>query len=442
MYTFIAVTRLTLIELMRRRIPLAMSLFFLVMVYTIPHIVIGDGTVKGVFQLTLSYTLGFTAFFLALFNMLVAVNLLRREWREKIIFVLDAKPAARWQVLLGKFCGLSILNAFLVLVVCGLTLLNIDGMRDDFSQAAQTAQRPSTPGDFADAEATVLSARSPLRPVLNDDLKRAYSRSRRTISVRPGGWFNWEFRPTSLPTDVSSYTLRYKFYAATTSETSKVQAIWLIGDPSVDGGFIRLKTTNSINLFHEIAIPAQLVKEGQTLHVSLGNANSESMVLNHKDGMVLLVEDRSFAFNVIVAFFVVFVQVLLLSAVGLALSTCLSSQVSLLALLALYFILISGGMLKDLANPKESSAAEAQQESLVEKGFNIYSESLATALGVAMPDYMELAPTDRISRGVSLSWGYVLWDNLWAIGLRIFALLALGAAIFRSRELGMIRDIS
>ncbi|GEM_PF-6989912 len=441
MHTLTAIIKLTLIEFVRRRIPLVMGLFFLVMVYAIPYIVIGDGTVKGNFQLILTYTLGFTTFFLAVFNMFLSVNVLRKDWRDKVLFVLDSKPVARYQVLLGKFIGLCILNAFLLAIVYGFTLFNINSLERDYQkQASLNKHLDLMPGDLSDAKATVLSARSPLKPLLNKMIVKYQKERKKTISIKSGKWFHWQFKPEEVSKDVKSYTLRYKFYTSSTTDTYKVRATWIIGNPTKDGGFIRLITNNSVNLYHELKIPAKLFKKDEILQVSLGNFNKDSILVKIKDGLVVLVQDRSFTFNLLIAFVILFIQVIFLAAIGLSFSTCLSSNVSLLCVLAFYVLLLSGGIVKDLTHskilPKEQPTISA-----FDKGYNLYTKSLASVVSVMLPDYVELSPMDQISRGVTIGGSFLLF-NVVGIGLRLLLVLCFACIVFATRELGLIQDIS
>lgn len=112
-----AVARTTLSEGLRTRIA---SGFVILTLASVPFFYLtaeGDGTVKGRIQMFMTYSLGFSGFMLSLLSILFACRSLSHEIAGRQIFAIVSKPVPRWQVVVGKYVGIMLLNAMILAAV-------------------------------------------------------------------------------------------------------------------------------------------------------------------------------------------------------------------------------------------------------------------------------------------------------------------------------------
>lgn len=440
MRVVLAVTWLTLKELGRRKIFITLTFFFLALNFSFPHILKGDGTFKGQVQILISYALNFTVFFVAVLNALFGVTVLRREWREKILHLLDVKPAARAQILLGKYLGLMVLNVCLLVVVYASLSINLSWLVEPVDGRDKAS--------ITLAKDQVLTSRRAVVHRFTDQMKEQIMSNKKTYSVEKGKTYRWDFDGIKVPEGVKTLSLKYKFYSTTTSDSFRMQVLWLIGDPTKGGGFIRRQTNNAVNLSHELIFPASLVKSGEPLTVQCLNipTNNKTLLFPFIDGMSVLLKDSSFELNLAKAFVVLFFQLALLAAIAIACTTFLSSPVSLMCVLTVYLLLLSGGLLQSLSSKpvlptaQEKMLSKSKNKSFASVAFDSYSKIVARVAKFTVPDYIELSPVGYVSKGMSLSSSLVWIENALFQSLRCLVVLLFGIWIFSTRELAAIKD--
>lgn len=109
-----AVARVTIAEGLRMKLAIV---FIGLLVVTLPALCFaakGDGTIKGRVQMFLGYSVGLTSFYLSLLTIFFSCRTLANEIATQQIVILATKPVPRWQILVGKWLGIMILNVMLV----------------------------------------------------------------------------------------------------------------------------------------------------------------------------------------------------------------------------------------------------------------------------------------------------------------------------------------
>ncbi len=109
-----AIARITLAEAIRAKIAL---LFIVLLVITLPVLCLtarGDGTIKGQVQMFVGYAIGLTSLYLTLLTIFFSSRTLAAEIASQQIHILATKPVPRWQILLGKWFGVIVLDLLLV----------------------------------------------------------------------------------------------------------------------------------------------------------------------------------------------------------------------------------------------------------------------------------------------------------------------------------------
>ena len=127
------VAKQTLKAAIRYRFVVAMAVALLVIVFGIPLLLKSDGTAKGTVQLVLTYTLGSTTALLGIASLWMGCGTLAREIEDNVMQMVAVKPVARWRVWLGKWLGIMLLNAALM-VPTGLAIFFLINARANSSE--------------------------------------------------------------------------------------------------------------------------------------------------------------------------------------------------------------------------------------------------------------------------------------------------------------------
>ena len=103
----------------RFRLFWVLTILLLTAVVALPLMIKDDGTAQGFTQILLTYTLSLTTGLLGFSTLWLACGTLARDIEECQMQVVAVKPVARWQIWIGKWIGLLLLNGAL-LVVAGV----------------------------------------------------------------------------------------------------------------------------------------------------------------------------------------------------------------------------------------------------------------------------------------------------------------------------------
>src|SRR2546426_7841979 len=114
-----AITWLTVKAAFRFRLVVVLATVLLAGVILLPLVIKDDGTARGFTQILLTYTLSLITGLLGLATLWLACGTLARDVEECQIQMVAVKPIARWQIWLGKWLGIMMLNAMLLGVSAG-----------------------------------------------------------------------------------------------------------------------------------------------------------------------------------------------------------------------------------------------------------------------------------------------------------------------------------
>ena len=153
------IAKQTLKAAIRYRFVVAMAVALLVIVFGIPLLVKSDGTAKGTVQIVLTYTLGSTTALLGIASLWMGCGTLAREIEDNVMQMVAVKPIARWRVWFGKWLGIMLLNAALM-VPTGLAIFFLINARADSPEL--------DPFEKAKLQNEVLVSRSSVREAKRD----------------------------------------------------------------------------------------------------------------------------------------------------------------------------------------------------------------------------------------------------------------------------------
>ena len=137
MRAILAIARLTLREAIRSRLVIAIILLLLLVTLGLPALLTGDGTPIGLIRMTISYTLAVAFGLLAVATLWTGCALVSGDIAARTLALVRVKPVGIWQLWLGKWIGLLLLNLLVLTGLYSLTLLSV--YRQMARQPAATA---------------------------------------------------------------------------------------------------------------------------------------------------------------------------------------------------------------------------------------------------------------------------------------------------------------
>jgi hypothetical protein len=401
-----------------------------------------DGTQTGEVQVLLTYSVTIAMVLLSALTCLLSARVLDQEIVGKQIFLLAAKPVRRWQMMLGKWLGILLLDAWLLLIF-GVTIVGM---------AAYLAQPdPARPDGYNEVRREVLTCRRGVRPLALDretymrdylhmleaqgvdlneidkrHLKAVVDRKveRQSIRIPPLGTEQFLLHdvPVAENPQATQYTVRYKLYGLEDSKTY-VRTGWVISRPDRSYWVRRLTYTKTGDA-REFQIPASCVAEDGTMVVAFQNlqvsgppgADGEapkgvSVSFSVEEGLEVLAPVPStlggalasltdaepvanaaqtfpFLFNFVRGLVMVLIRLAFLTAVGVAATSCLHFPVALLVLVLTLFLGATNQFYVNLVE-KQAATPAAQEELefkpetvLQDSGTWVYRSALSPAFQV------------------------------------------------------------
>jgi hypothetical protein len=111
-----SVARHTLAEAVRMKVAVICIVILAAIIFGLPFISKGDGSISGAVQSFLTYSLVATSFLLSCLSIFLAKSL-SDDLVGKQILIVMTKPIARWQYVLGKWLGIMVLNMVILTIV-------------------------------------------------------------------------------------------------------------------------------------------------------------------------------------------------------------------------------------------------------------------------------------------------------------------------------------
>src|SRR6266536_3632907 len=116
MHRLLAITALTWKAAFRFRLFWVLAGLLLGSVVALPLLLKDDGTARGFIQIMLTYTLSVITTLLGFSTLWLACGTLARDIEDCQMQMVAVKPIARWQIWLGKWLGILLLDATLLAV--------------------------------------------------------------------------------------------------------------------------------------------------------------------------------------------------------------------------------------------------------------------------------------------------------------------------------------
>lgn len=448
-----AIARLTWKAAFRFRLFWVLAVLLLGSVVVLPLLLKDDGTARGFTQILLTYTLGVITTLLGFSTLWLACGTLARDIEDCQMQVVAVKPIARWQIWLGKWLGIVMLNAALL----ALSGLSVYGLLQWRAHGLPAEQRKILRTEIFTARAGLKEPMPNLEEVVNLEISKIadftsmsaeqQEQTRQQLRERvrafyqvvlPGHYRRWilDFGFRKHLIGDQPLFLRVKFHVAQTNLTGQYVGLWRVGtyeNPIA----VSLPQSLSASTFHELTLDggSRFLDENGRLIINFENRNDTALMFPLDDGMEVLYREGGFGLNFARGLAVILCWLALLAAIGLAAASLLSFPVAAFFSVSLLVIALSSGTLASVVS--EGTVIGADHES-----GGASSTALDTALIplfksiLAVVRLVEMfSPVEALSSGRSITWGE-LGRALAQVVLLLGGLFALtGIAIFTRREL-------
>src|SRR5688500_3555256 len=287
MRRILAISFLTIRAAFRFRVVLVMTLLLSGGVVILPLIIKDDGTARGFTQIILTYTLALTTTLLGFATLWLSCGILAREIEEAQMQMVVVKPIGRWQIWLGKWLGILMLNAMMLTLAGGaiyglmqvrakkLTSKEQVILHDEVFVARKVAIEEVP--DYDDMASKVVRERlkeGPPPEGLSIDVVQTIIREQlksRDQLVPPNQRRIWETY-VGNPSEVrgKAMTIRTRFDPPVPDMNERFMTYWEFGDLTAKNQF-KTNFVMPAESFVEFPIPANLVNDKGELHIRFDN---------------------------------------------------------------------------------------------------------------------------------------------------------------------------
>jgi ABC-type transport system involved in multi-copper enzyme maturation permease subunit len=467
----IGAARAVLDEALRLRVAVVFMVLLMAALPLLPLLIAADQPLRYRLQSFLSYSLSATGMLLSLMTIFLSCATLSREIEDKQIYTVATKPIGRVAYLLGKWLGILVLDAVLLIVSCaaiyGFTVFYMarQPAMDVLDRAAVRGEvltarvamdpKPGVPLEQRirtrleqmmreDPKAVEDLGRAALaeqglggasrEKLLDEGAKAAASRVATEVagnwmSVAPGKTETFVFDDLAAAKQRGqSVQLQYRLRVVASGEVN-AEVPMIIG---VNGQEMPIKLVSNLRQSIDIN-PARISKDGK-LVVTFTNPDAKQTVTFDEDkGLEVLYEVDGFGPNFTRAALVMWVKLAFLAMLGLAAATCLGFPIACLLSLLVYVTAVAAPFLF-MAIADDS----VMSEGLAGK-FGWLSRQLGLGFTTLVSAYSQYDTTDRIVRGMLISWSEVAMAVAWiGVGWTVVT-GTVGSLIFRSRELARVQ---
>ncbi len=451
MARILAIAQLTWKAAFRFRLFWVLCALLLGSVVLLPVLIKHDGTARGFTQILLTYTLSVITVLLGLSTLWLSCGILAREVEECQIQVLVTKPVARWQIWLGKWLGVTLLNLALLALAGGSVYVLIQWrasqlppeqqrvLRNEIFVARAALKQPVPNLDEYEEkvfqERITQSAVPPeqqaaLRSSIREQLKAG-------LQVVPPGYqrtWNIDFGLRKNFLKGQPLYLRAKFHVAQTNVTGTYLGTWHVGEQGSPNAFIKPMSL-APGTFHEFELPPNLFNAQGQLSIVFHNQNNAALLFPLDEGIEVLYREGGFALNFARGLLIMLFWLALLAALGLASASFLSFPVAAFFSLTMLVIALSSGTLASIVS--EGTVMGSNHETGVpisgffDRALLPVFKGILALLGLVQG----FSPVESLSSGRSIGWG-VLVRAFAQIVLLLGGIIAVcGMFIFTRREL-------
>ena len=469
MKSFIAIVRQTMRSAIRAKVFHVLSVLILLSVFLLPATVSGDGTAKGLVQISLTYSLGIVVALISTTALWLSCSQLSREIEAYNVHLVLSKPCPRWKLWLGKWTGIFIMHAIILLV----SAVVIYGLIQ-FRIYHETRNGRFTKEEIATLNKEIRVGRrqfNPDRADLRDKVESEYARRKNTDlkglpqdmaraevlrqlkaqdgEVQPGQTKVWHFKNVTGKGD--SIFLRFRLYSGTNEALKQrtMPCLWSVRDPNtppgVEAGFQPVALTEVMGgTFQEVTLPKACIDTKNENSVTLMFLNPEggapvwrgtepsAAMFQEKDGPVLLIAVSTFHGNYCRAIFLALLQIAFLVALGCTVSAAFSTPVA--AFVAVTYLVIGLSVSAAIDAPLRGTDGKIKYKNVFDRS----AHYLAIGVGNVVVSVNDLDATSDLARGRLVERRRIIHSLISLLVLKTGIMSAIGIWILSKRELGLV----
>ncbi len=447
----IAIAALAVRAVTRSHLFITLATILLLVIFALPLAIKGDGTVAGQMRILLYYTLGLASIILGVTTLWTSCASISHEIDEKQIQLSVAKPVHRYQIWLGKWIGILVVNAVL-LAITGVAVYSYvrhyagspdlgakdrAALRNELLIGRRLIAPVAEPVDLDVRERLArLKLEGKLTPGMTE--AEAFAQVKKTVLIEqsvvtPGQSKRWTFqmtpsrRITPGKAPVSSgeagepaVTIHFSF-ASTFHDRKRITGTWIVAKEDGTETF-RFEMKGWPDGEHAFFVPESAVPAGPVT-VTFTNAErsqSNTAVFDSEKPIQILKHESSFELNLIRSLIVILCQLGLVAAIGLTGGSLFSFPVATFAAMSVLIISLAGHYF--IFTSSSWKYGGEKTGTVTETVLRATSEKVVKHMEIVIAPAMELAPLSPLSDGILLS--------PWFTGKAILLLLILYPGFF------------
>jgi len=449
----LAIAGVTVRAAIRSRVVQVLLALLLLAVAGLPFLLKHNGTARMFTQVTLTYTLFAVSALLGLATLWLACHSMAGDLASGQLQPTLVKPVARWQAWLGKWLGLTAVNALLLIAAATSLFLLLQwrsarlapdqqrALREEVLIARGSVRAPLA--DFHREVENVLTQRRSnpaFADVPDETLREATTAAVRAAyeNVAPHHERRWTlnlgWRAARLLHEPLS--LRVKVFAAQSPDPDGLPVEWLFG--SLESGRVEQRRVNlQPGAVQELRLPPGLMGADGMLHVRCANRSDTTLVFRLEDGLAVLFPEDNFAVNYARAMLVLWCWLALVTAVGLSAGTFLSLPVAALFALTLTLTVGSGGTVAESAAEGTVFGVDHETGVRLAPVWDRVAVPVARALALLTSWVGGFAPLESLSAGRSVGWGELARAVFQIVLTTGGMVAAAGITLLQRRELAL-----
>jgi len=452
MRPILAIARLTFRAAFRFRLVPVLAVLLLASVLLLPAVIKHTGKAQEFVQILLSYTLGLTTALLGLTTLWLACGTLARDIEECQIQVVAVKPVGRWQIWLGKWLGIMLLNGLLLGLCAGAVYAQLWWRSSGLSEGqlevlrsevlvARSSFREQLPDlePLVEAEYQKRLQNPAVAQMLPAEARRIIREQVKAgIQVVPSGITRvWRIDLGSVKHSLAGVPLflRVKFFVSEKNASGSYLGLWEVGPPESPKRVQDLKS-QAAETFHEFPVPPDLFDSEGQLTVEYTNQNETAVLFPLEDGFEVLYRAGGFGPNYLRGVTIVFCWLALLAALGLAAASFLSFPVAAFFALGLLIVTFSTGTMNTVI--EQGTIREVDHETGEVGQANLFDHVTVACFKVLLTGInlvRDFSPIDSLSTGRTVTWTQLARAVSQVVLLMGGVFAAFGITVLTRREL-------
>ncbi len=469
MKAFLAIVKQTVRSAIRAKVFHVLFVLIILAVFLLPVTISGDGTAKGLVQISITYSLGIVVALISTTTLWLSCSQLSREIESYNIHLVVSKPCPKWTLWLGKWTGIFMMHTAILIVSAALIFALIqfrvkyETSKGRFSKVEieqldkeiRVGRRSfyPEPGNIMERVNAEYEKKKAAGEVEGQDPGGVKMEIRRQMlakdgEVKPGTPKTWVFKGISNAKEDTLF-LRYRIYSGTTYalEQRMMPCIWGLRVPdakNIADPFAYQPIEVLGGTFQEMGLDPKFVdkSDGNSITLRFVNppadpqfwrgAEACSAMFQPNDGPVILASMCSFFENYCRAMLLAVFQIAFLAALGCTVSAAFSTPVA--AFVAVAYLVI-GLMVQPAINaPLQNDDGTYDYKGILDRS----AHYLAMTVGQLVVSVDDLDATSDLAKGGLVENSRLIRSFLTMLLIKTGLISGVGLWIIYRRELGAV----